>query len=73
MALFRRELVEKSRPPVQFCDLCISEAAVAWQSCVTPPFRNNPISCLPFVGYIDDTVVSSVTCPKINAIYAKYR
>ena len=37
-----------------------------------PYFRNNPILLLPFLDYTDDIVVSSGTCPGMNAVCAKH-
>ena len=64
-------LVEKEQAACVKSDLCISIVVLVWQSYLRPYFRNNMTLLLTFHGYIDDIAVCSVTCLRMNEIYAK--
>ena len=65
-------LVEKEQAACVKSDLCISIAVLVLQSYLRPCFRNNTTLLLTFVGYIDGIAVCSVTCLRMNEIYAKH-
>ena len=65
-------LVEKEEAACVRSDLCISIAVLVWQSYLRPYFRNNMALLLTFECCLDDIAVCSVTCRRMNEIYAKH-
>ena len=64
--------VEKEQAACVKSVLCIYIAVLVLQSYLRLYFRNNTTLLLIFVDYIDDIAMCSVTCLRMNEIYAKH-